>query len=201
MEAAQFFLNGADTETEGVDLVSTYSDIELGAGSLSITLAANFTETEVTDIFVPTDGAISTIDPSVVFSEQDISIIEEWQPKDRIALSGNYTQDRFTFDLAFNRYGEYTVLDSERQTYGAEILTDIRFSYGILDNLDVYLVGNNIFDVTPDEATNTSSRGGLFESEPGAQDLASDTVFRYSRRSAPFGFNGAFYSAGVTFKF
>jgi len=60
---------------------------------------------------------------------------------------------------------------------------------------------NNLFDVTPDEATNTGSRGGNFESVAGAEDLASDTVFRYSRRSAPFGFNGMFMTAGVTINF
>lgn len=201
VEAAQFFLNGADTETRGVDIVLTHSGFELAGGMMDISLAANITETEVTDIFVPTDGAISTLDPSVVFSAQDISIIEEWQPSDRVNLSFNYLRDQFTANLAFNRYGDYTVLDSSEQTYGAEILTDLNLNYRFNDNFSVFFSGNNIFDVTPDETTNTGSRGGLFESSPGAEDLASDTVFRYSRRSAPFGFNGAFYSVGLTYDF
>ena len=201
IDSAQFFLNGADTETRGVDIVSTYSSIELGAGSLDITLAANFTETEVVDVFVPEDGALSTLPADVVFSAQDISIIEEWQPQDRVSLSGLYRLNSLTVNLAFNRFGEYTVLDSTEQTYGAEILTDLNIRYAITDSFSVYFAGNNIFDVTPDEATNTGSRGGDFESEPGAQDLASDSVFRFSRRSAPFGFNGAFYSAGVRYNF
>ena len=201
VEAAQFFLNGADTETTGVDLVSTYSGIDLGLGLLDITFAANFTETEVTDTYVPTEGALSTIDPEVVFSQQDISIIEEWQPKDRISLSGVLMTDNLSVTLAFNRYGKYTVLDSTSQTYGAEILTDLNISYQFTDSFSVFFAGNNIFDVTPDEATNTGSRGGKFESEEGAIDMESDSVFRYSRRSAPFGFNGAFYSAGVKYQF
>ncbi len=201
IDSVQFFLNGADTETRGFDIVSTYSGIELGGGNLDITLAANFTETEVVDVFVPEDGAISTLSSDVVFSEQDISIIEEWQPQDRISLNGLYKRDSLTVNLAFNRYGEYTVLDSTEQTYGSEILTDINIRYALNDSFSIYFAGNNILDVTPDETTNTGSRGGDFESEPGAQDLASDTVFRFSRRSAPFGFNGAFYSAGVRYSF
>jgi len=51
--------------------------------------------------------------------------------------------------------------------------------------------------MTPDEVTNSGSRGGLFESAPGLADMGSPTVFKYSRRSAPFGFNGAFWSVGV----
>ncbi len=199
--AAQFFLNGADTETSGVDIVSTYSGIALGEGELNLTLAANFTETKVTSTYVPDNGALSTVDPSSVFSDQDISIIEQWQPKDRIVLSGDYHLDAFTAKLAFNRYGEYTVLDSTEQTYGAEWLTDIRLNYQLGSGVNIFIVGNNIFNVTPDEATNTTSRGGNFESSAGAEDMASNSVFQFSRRSAPFGFNGAFYSAGVSFKF
>lgn len=199
--AAQFFLNGADTETTGIDIVSTYSGIGLLGGDLDLTLAANFTETEVTDTYVPDSGALSSVDPGVVFSEQDISIIEEWQPKDRIVLSGDYQIGALSATLSFNRYGEYTVLDSEPQTYSSEWLTDIRLSYRLDSGVSFNIVGNNIFDVTPEEATNTGSRGGMFESSAGAEDMASDTVFRYSRRSAPFGFNGAFFSAGVSYDF
>ncbi len=201
VEAVQFFLNGADTETRGVDIVITHEGIEIAGGLLDVALAANFTETDVTDIFVPNSGAISTLDPSVVFSDQDISIIEEWQPEDRINLTFNYALDALTANLAFNRYGEYTVLDATEQTYDAEILTDVNIRYQLNDNFSIFVSGNNIFDVTPDETDNTTSRGGQFESAPGAEDLASDTVFRYSRRSAPFGFNGAFFSAGVTYDF
>lgn len=201
VDSAQFFLNGADTETTGVDVVLTYDGIELGTGTLDISLAANFTDTEVTDIFVPDSGAISTLDPSVVFSAQDISIIEEWQPSERVNLTFNYVMEAFSAILAFNRFGEYTVLDATEQTYSDEILTDINLRYSFDNGVSIFLAGNNIFDVTPDETDNTRSRGGSFESAPGAEDLASPTVFRYSRRSAPFGFNGAYFSAGVSYDF
>ncbi|MDO6747593.1 TonB-dependent receptor plug domain-containing protein [Gilvimarinus sp. 1_MG-2023] len=199
--AAQFFLNGADTETRGVDVVATYTDVELLDGNLDITFAANYTDTEVTSTYVPQSGAIASLDPSVVFSSQDISIVESWQPEDRLALTGDYHRGDFSATLSFNRYGEYTVVDSSPQTYSAETLTDLRLGYDLTDQLELYFSGNNIFDVTPDEVTNTNSRGGLFESTAGAEDMASDTVFRYSRRSAPFGFNGAFYSLGVNYRF
>ncbi|MCP8900033.1 TonB-dependent receptor plug domain-containing protein [Gilvimarinus xylanilyticus] len=199
--AAQFFLNGADTETRGVDVVATYNGLNVLGGNLDITFAGNYTDTEVTSTYVPQGGAIASLDPSVVFSEQDISIIESWQPEDRLALTGDYRRGDFSATLSFNRYGEYTVVDSSAQTYSAELLTDLRLGYDLTESLELYFTGHNIFDVTPDEVTNTSSRGGLFESAPGAEDMASDTVFRYSRRSAPFGFNGALYSVGISVRF
>ncbi|BFM22290.1 TonB-dependent receptor plug domain-containing protein [Gilvimarinus japonicus] len=199
--AAQFFLNGADTETRGVDIVSSYSGIDFLRGNLDLTLAANYTDTEVTSTYVPRDGALSSVDPTLVFSAQDISIIESWQPKDRVSLSADYLLGDLRASLSVNRYGEYTVLDSSAQTYSAEWLTDVRLGYFVTDGIELYAMGNNVFDVTPDQVNNTSSRGGLFESSPGAEDMAIDTVFRYSRRSAPFGFNGAFYSVGVNYSF
>lgn len=198
--AGQFFLNGADTETEGVDLVVTYSGIEMLGGLLDVTLAGNHTTTDVVDIF--TSGGLAGVDPEVVFSSQDISIIESWQPEDRVNLTGNYTFNNLNVNLAVNRFGEYTVEDGGRQTHGAVYVTDIKVSYRLDSGIGLTLGGNNIFDEYPDENEIGNSRGGTLETSPGG-DLLVDSpgVFDYSRRSAPFGFNGAFWYAGVSYDF
>jgi len=200
--AGQFFLNGADTETEGVDLVAIYSGIELGNGNLDITLAANFTSTDVVSLFTPAGSGLETVSTDVVFSSQDISIIEEWQPEDRISLSALYTNDAWTVNLALNRYGEYTISDGGRQTYGAEILTDLSVSFAINNGITLRLSGNNIFDVEPDRNEIGNSRTGAIEDGPNGNLIVdSNGVFQFSRRSAPFGFNGAYFSAGLTWDF
>ena len=200
--AGQFFLNGADTETSGVDIVATLGDLQFAGGDFEVTLAANFTETDVVDIFTPDGSGLETIDVEDVFNEQDISIIEEWQPKDRVSLSGLYTRDALTVNLALNRYGEYTVSDGGRQTYGAEMLTDLYVSYAFDRGIKINLALNNLFDVTPDETVIGRSRNGAIEDGPnGALIVDSNGVFVYSRRSAPFGFNGAYYSLGLSWDF
>ena len=197
---AQFFLNGADTETKGVDIIATWNT-QVADGDLNLTFAANFTETEVTDIFTPPNSALSNIAPNDIFSTQDISIIEEWQPESRISLSALYTIEDLTINLAFNRYGEYTITDGGRQTYGAEVLTDLRVKYQINDDISVNIGGNNIFDVYPDENEIGNSRTGTIVDGSGNQIVSSPGVFTYSRRSAPFGFNGAYYYVGVSYSF
>jgi len=192
----QFFLNAIDTETEGVDIISTYSGIELFGGDLQLMFAANFTNTDITRIF-SNSPTLGSIPPDVIFGGFQPSVIETWQPEDRISLSGRYSRGNWTANLSFDRYGEYTTVDSGSQTYGAEVLTDVRLSYLFNDRVEFYVLGNNVFDVTPDEVTNSGSRGGLFESAPGLEDMGSPTVFKYSRRSAPFGFNGAYWAVGV----
>jgi iron complex outermembrane receptor protein len=198
--AGQFFLNGADTETKGFDIITTWNT-EMAGGDLNLTFAANFTDTEVAKVFTPANSALGDIDPSDIFSEQDISIIEEWQPKDRISVSALYTYDDLSVNLAFNRYGEYTVTDGGRQTFGAEVLTDLRVKYQINENMSVNIGGNNIFDVYPDENEIGNSRTGTIVDGSGSQIVSSPGVFTYSRRSAPFGFNGAYYYAGLEYSF
>ena len=200
--AGQFFLNGADTETDGFDIVAEYAGIELLGGEMDLTLAANFTETEVTNLFTPSGSGLEAVDVEDVFNEQDISIIEEWQPEDRISFSALWLNEDWTVNLALNRYGEYTVTDGGRQTYGAELLTDLHISYAFDNGLSLFLSGNNIFDVTPDKNTIGNSRSGAIEDGPGGPIVVdSRGVFQFSRRSAPFGFNGAYYSAGLTWNF
>jgi len=198
----QFFLNGADTETSGVDIVATYAGIEMIGGDLDLTLAANFTETDVVDVFTPSGSGLEFVDVEDVFNSQDISIIEEWQPEDRISLSALYSRDALSVNLALNRYGEYTVSDGGRQTYGAELLTDINVSYALDNGMSFNLALNNVFDVTPDKNQIGNSRTGAIEDGPGGAIIVdSGGVFQYSRRSAPFGFNGAYYSAGFSWDF
>ncbi|MGO2370888.1 MAG: TonB-dependent receptor plug domain-containing protein [Pseudoalteromonas prydzensis] len=198
--AGQFFLNGADTETQGIDFVATWNTEGLG-GTLDFTLAANFTETDVVDLFTPQGSGLETIPVEDVFSSQETSIIEEWQPQDRVNLSALYRLEDWTVNLSLNRYGEYTVEDGGRQTYGAEILTDIKVNYFVTDNLSLNIGANNLFDVYPDKNTIGNSRAGTIVDASGNTIVSSTGVFEYSRRSAPFGFNGAYYYVGAEYRF
>lgn len=211
-DSAQFFLNAADTETDGVDIVATYN-IETEQGQWRLSAAANFTETDIESIRAP---SMLAADPTVqarVFTEQDQSILEEWQPEDRINLTASYLQDRFGFTVSFNRYGEYTVRDScasggnncRSQTFDAEWLTDLQFTYEMKEHLTLEVGGNNIFDVTPERneigQSRASPAGGLIDPVTGGVAANSPGVFVFSRRSAPFGFNGAYFYAGISYEF
>lgn len=198
--AGQFFLNGADTETRGVDLVATWNP-EVSRGSLDLTLAANFTETDVVDLFTPSGSGLSAVPVDSVFSTQDISIIEEWQPEDRISISGIYRLDDWSVNMALNRYGEYTVTDGGRQTYDAQWLLDLRVAWEVREGISINAGANNLTDETPDRNTIGNSRTGTIVDAAGNVIVSSPGVFDFSRRSAPFGFNGAYYYAGVSYSF
>ena len=75
------------------------------------------------------------------------------------------------------------------QTFTPKYLTDIQLSYGLGEYGRIKIGANNLFNVTPDENRIGQSRSGkIVVDSPG--------VFTYSRRSAPFGFNGGLYYIG-----
>ena len=184
---AQFFMNAVDTRTQGADIVATWDVPFVVTGDLGLKLLATVSETEITKANLPAGL------PDALFTEQDRSIVEEWQPSYRLTLSGSYGLDRFSAALALHGYGPYTVLDGgKRQTYSAKYLTDLRLGYRLgFGRLSIG--ANNLFNVTPDKNEIGQSRGGTIIDPMGNVIVDSPGVFTYSRRSAPFGFNGGFY--------
>jgi len=196
----QFFLNGADTRTRGTDIVATWQR-KILLGNIDFTLAANFTDTKVTKLFTPNHSTLHTVAVEDIFSRQDISIIEEWQPSNKISLNTLYKNKNWTVNILLNHYGKYTITDGGKQTYGAELLTDFSVNYMFSDSLSITMGSHNVFDVMPDENTIGNSRGGIIEDEQGNLIVDSNGVFKYSRRSAPFGFNGAYFYANLQYSF
>ena len=187
-QQGQFFMNAADTRTQGVDVVVTWDVPFVSMGALDLKLLGTVSETEITKVNLPLGL------PDALFTDQDRSIVEEWQPSSRFTLSGSYALGDFSAFLALHHYGEYTVTEGngDRQTYGAKQLTDLRLGYSLgFGRLSIG--ANNLFDVTPDENEIGQARGGRIIAPDGTVIVDSPGVFQYSRRSAPFGFNGGFY--------
>ena len=194
---AQFFMNAADTTTKGIDVVASYDHSFADNSALKIVFAGTINETEITDVNLPLGL------PEELFTPQDRSIVEEWQPKDRFSLSGSYSKGFASLLVAVHRYGEYTVVDGEKQTYGAKYLTDANLSLD-LGKVGMLKVGaNNLFDVKPDKNRDelNGARGGTIYDHDGSLIVDSPGVFTYSRRSAPFGINGGYYYVAYEYSF
>ncbi len=193
----QFFMNAADTTTKGVDIVASLDHSFADASALRLVLAGTVNETEITDVNLPAGL------PESLFTDQDRSIVEEWQPKDRFSLSGTYSRGPASLLIAVHRYGEYTVTEANQdtQTFGAKYLTDASLSVDV-GKMGTFKIGaNNLFDVKPDKNTIGQARGGTIQDHDGSVIVDSPGVFTYSRRSAPFGFNGGYYYVAYEYAF
>lgn len=198
--AAQFFLNAADTSTEGIDIVINYGT-DLFGGDLDVSLAGNHTDTDI-DSVKDNLSSVSGIG-DLLFTSQDRSIITEWQPETRVNLTGLYSRDKWSWNLGLNYYGEYTVEEGSgaRQEFDGKFLVDTQLRYSFDNGLSINLGGNNIFDETPDINTVGQTRSGTIVDGNGNTIVQSDGVFQFSRRSAPFGFNGAYFYVGADYSF
>lgn len=196
VQQAQFFMNAADTRTRGVDIVASW-DYSFAPGSdLNVVLAGTVNETDITAANLP-----ESLD-NKLFNEQSRSIIEEWQPKDRFSLSGTYSRGVADLTLAVHRYGKYTVIDgNDRQTFGSEYLTDVNLNVRMGRVGTLKIGANNLFDVKPDMNKIGQSRSGTIYDHDGSTIVDSPGVFTYSRRAAPFGFNGGYYYLAYEYAF
>ena len=193
--SAQFFMNAADTETRGGEIVASWNVPFINRGDLELNFLGALMQTKIRSINLPAGL------PAGLFTEQDRSIIEEWQPNSRFTLSGLYQLDRLSAMVMVHRYGSYTVTDGAKQTFDPKYVTDVQLSYNF-GLFGIFKLGaNNLFDVTPDRNTIGQSRSGRIIDEQGNVIVDSPGVFQYSRRSAPFGFNGGFYYVALEYQF
>ena len=197
--SAQFFMNAADTETRGGEIVASWNVPFIDRGNLDLNFLGALMQTQIRDVKLPAGL------PSSLFDDRERSIIEEWQPRSRFTLSGLYQLDQLSASVMVHRYGSYTVSgdgnNPPKQKFDPQYVTDVQLSYSFGPFGILKLGANNVFDVTPDEDTIDGARGGTIIDSQGNLIVDSPDVFTYSRRSAPFGFNGGFYYAAFEYRF
>ena len=202
--SAQVFTNVAQTRTTGVDVAAGYLHAFDNESLLNLKVALTYADTEVIGDVEAPEILVGLED--TLFPSQERSMIEEWQPNTRINFSADYIVGDLTIGGALRYFGEYTVQegsgdDPARQTYGGKWLTDIQGNYQLNEGLSLTIGANNLLDQVPDENEIGQSRGGTLVDGAGQVIVDSPGVFTYSRRSAPFGFNGGLYYAKLSYSF
>ena len=202
--SAQVFTNVAQTRTQGVDVAAGYLYAFDNESLLNLKVAFTWADTEVIGNVDAPEILVGLED--TLFPSQERSMIEEWQPNTRINISADYIIGDLTIGGALRYFGSYTVQegsgdDPARQTYGGKWLTDIQSNYQLNEGLSLTIGANNLFDQVPDLNEIGQSRAGTLTDSTGHVIVDSPGVFTYSRRSAPFGFNGGLYYAKLSYSF
>jgi len=104
----RFFINGVDTETQGVDVVVNWPWDTEGAGKFDFTVVANWNSTDVTK--VPQTQELDALSPPPpLFARVNVLTFEEGTPQEKYAAVVNWNLDRFGATARATYYGE--VLD------------------------------------------------------------------------------------------
>ncbi len=179
----RFFINGVDTETQGVDIVANYSLPEMSYGKFGFTFGANFTNTDVTR--VPALPVLSALTPPPeLFSRSNVLAFEEGQPKDKYTFGVNWEMGAFSAGARAIRYGEVLAPGtSAAQDFqmSPKTVLDLDASWQATDMVKLTVGADNVLDQYPD-----ALRPSL--------NTTNNTPFT---SIAPFGYSGRFVYARV----
>lgn len=183
-----YFTNGYDTTTKGIDFVGTYRMGIYRPGDLNLTLAYNYNKSKV-----------DKFDPGVISFAQ-LDLVSHLAPNHRATLSGVFSTGPVTLTVRENYYswwrnqndypgGTQASDNIFGQKFGSKFTTDIEAAYQLTRNIGVALGANNAFDAHPDRLR-YSLPNKLY---PLTGSTADGQI--YPRSGGPFGINGGFWYA------
>ncbi|MCD2518170.1 TonB-dependent receptor [Massilia sp. G4R7] len=185
--AARYFTNAVDTRTKGVDVVSTYRLNLAGGSRADLTLAYNHNDNDVER--VAASPAVLSEQKLLLVDRQTVNRLTVGSPKDKLSLSGDYTQGAWGGRAAVTRYGKFTVPQNDAsldQTYDPQWVLDLSASVRFASQWRLTAGIDNVTNRYPAQVTSRSN-------------LNVNGTQPYSVW-APNGFNGRYYylKAGYT---
>ncbi|HEY8793306.1 MAG TPA: TonB-dependent receptor [Gemmatimonadaceae bacterium] len=175
----QFFTNGLDTKTDGVDATANYR-MPAGSGTLDFSLGANYTRNKITR--VDPLPAVLQGKPTEITSILDLVTtlaIEKERPDWRGTLTGQYSISRFHALARASYYGSFDSAEpsfTDGEHYGGKTLLDTEIGYRF-NQVNLSIGARNLFDVYPDQAHKEFNNN--------------DNTFPWAAAS-PFGYNGRY---------
>lgn len=175
--AAQFFANGVDTETTGMDVILSWKG-GYDFGAITATLAGNINNMYIKN--VNTD-----LPEEIFFGLREKAFLLASAPRSKFVLNTTYQQNKFNAGLSVTRFSEITLRDftDNIDFYGAKFTADLNLGYKLSEHLKLTLGGNNILNEYPDQQNDGETEAGGYW----------DAV--------QMGFGGAYYYARLDFNF
>lgn len=197
VDVAQFFANGVDTRTQGVDIVLGYRKYFNNDNALNINLAANFNELEIEEIH---NGDLN---PFTFFGPFSQAYLKAAAPDYKIALTLGYSLGRkWDFMVNFTQFSEVIIQDFQwvdspattqaeadallevaTDVYEAKMVADLSATYKLTDKLHFTVGANNLFNIYPTpQFDGWTDQGGFND-------------------SVQMGADGAYYFGRIGFRF
>ena len=191
----QYFTNGLDTRTQGVDVTGSFRT-PAGAGMLDLTGSVNYTSNEITG-YDPLPAVLRNADQEtgLIDSVTYIGITEE-RPDWRATMTAQYSAGRLRGLARASYFGKFSsaqpgYCDRCRERFGAKTLFDAEVGYR-LSLVDLAVGVRNIFNTYPDQPSSTTPTD--------KDDPSSDPAMLYNNNygtfpwaaASPFGYNGRY---------
>lgn len=221
VKTIQFFINGIETNTSGIDYVLNYRNIGIGNGKLGVSLAGNFTL--VNEIVgTPNDPEAIKSAGATILNAQIKSLLQESRPQYKSILGFDYTIGKWGINLNNTLFGPTRFQDLDngggamnyiKQEFKPAVVTDLGFNVNLTSKVNFAINVSNLLNVIPewdlvliDEATLTAD--GLLRTEAqrnayadakatldgGAKESLLRGFLGFSGRYSILGYNGSQFS-------
>jgi iron complex outermembrane recepter protein len=197
IQGVQYFTNGLDTRTQGVDLTANMR-LPAGAGStLDLNASVNYTKNKILRVDPLPQVLIDagSTEPGLLDSVGAIGIEDE-RPDWRGTVQANYTIGRFSSLGRFSYYGSFSSAQPGfcnlcRENYGGKGLFDAEVGYSFT-GIKLFVGARNLFDTYPDQPSSE-----VVDPDFGDTSRNFNTNFDTWPWAAasPFGYNGRYIYA------
>ncbi|WP_085316078.1 TonB-dependent receptor plug domain-containing protein [Derxia lacustris] len=193
-EWVQYFANGVDTRSTGLDLVADTTQDYGRFGTVRWNVGFNYNETEITKIRA-TPSQISSLGANaggnnVWYGRSAQGDLTVANPHNKLILGGRWFIDAFDVNLQGTRYGSYTWQRTENKAqdldFGARWITDLDITYAFRGGVKVSVGATNLFDVRP-------TKTGILDANTGV------AAFLYG--PSPFSPAGGFWYTKLAYDF
>ena len=202
LSSAQFFTNGVDSRTTGVDLVSEYQPY-LGDRFGSLNLSA---------VYSANDTVITRVRASAAnFTPLAARQLTDQTPRYRLALGADWGKGRWKVHLLDTLYGPYhePVNNTLDEIFHPKWVADLNVAYALTQRITVSAGVDNIFNVLPSRVPNavllkTAAVDSVLVGAPGYSATAygvPTTGGGAYGTVAPWGLLGGFYYTRLSVKF
>lgn len=193
VDAAQFFANGADTRTTGVDMVFTYNARIDDDNALNFGLTGNLNQLDIKKIH---NGSLNEF---TFFSPFSRAYLKAAAPNYKFGLTTGYTHKNWSINAVFTQFSSVKINDFQwvdtppltqadadalaliaTDIYKAKMVMDLSISYDFSKKFTFTFGGNNIFNTyaTP-QFDGWTDQGGLADSV----QMGSDGAYFFGRIS------------------
>ena len=190
--AIQYFTNGLDTKTQGIDVTANLRVPAGATGTLDFNLNANYTKNSISHIGPLPDSLVNSTEPGLIDSVTYIGITEE-RPDWRGTFTTQYNLGGFHALGRALYYGKFSsaqlgFCDLCRERYGSKTLFDVEIGYRF-NQVALSLGVRNLFDTYPDKPSSQVIVDS--DGDTSAQFNNNFGTFPWAAAS-PFGYNGRF---------
>jgi iron complex outermembrane recepter protein len=156
---AQFFINGADVRSKGLEAVLNYTTQLSGISAITFNVAGIFSKNEILKRNVADLHVANLTDEQLVnkyLNRQVVGQFETGTPRRKVISFVNYEIGKFSAMVRGTYYGKVTELSPDYdgvfydQTFSSQFITDLSLGYKLTPNIKLSVGSNNIFDKYPD---------------------------------------------------